>query len=81
MGRLGELEKNIAEAYRALEESRNREQESIRKADELTRSIDAMEESLRSRDGALAQFEKGNYTDLILRAVAAAYDKAKKLGS
>lgn len=30
---------------------------------------------------ALAQFEKGNYTDLILRAVAAAYEKAKQLGS
>ncbi len=30
---------------------------------------------------ALAQFEKGNYTDLILRAVVAAYEKAKKLGN
>lgn len=29
---------------------------------------------------ALAQFEKGNFTDLVLRAVVAAYDKAKKLG-
>ncbi len=51
-------EKAAAETQHELSAFRSREQESSRKIEGLERTVQEMSESLRSRDGVLAQFEK-----------------------
>jgi len=51
-------EHTTAETQHELSTLQSREQEFFRKIEELERDIQEMTESLRSRDGALAQFEK-----------------------
>ncbi|MFH1799916.1 MAG: hypothetical protein ABH891_03570 [Candidatus Omnitrophota bacterium] len=51
-------EKAAAEIQREISALRSREQESFQKIEGLERSVQEMTESLRSRDGVLAQFEK-----------------------
>jgi hypothetical protein len=57
-GRVSELEASLSEASRQLGGSRDREQELARKVAALEQNAGEMSESMRSRDGALAQFEK-----------------------
>lgn len=57
-GRVSELEASLSETSRQLAGSREREQVFFRKIEGLERNVQEMTESLRSRDGALAQFEK-----------------------
>lgn len=57
-GRVSDLEKNFSAAQHELETCRQREQESLKKCGSLEREIQEMKGILRTRDTALAQFEK-----------------------